>query len=68
MDEQLLEALGLQAAHGRLFARGETDGRNAPPAERLPPVAILSHELWQTAFGGQPIIGKTVEVEAGLAK
>jgi predicted permease len=62
VDEHLLEALGLQAAHGRLFARGETD-RTDPDAP-LPAVAILSHELWQSAFGGRPIIGKTVEVNS----
>ena len=28
-----------------------------------PPVAILSHELWQSAFGGQPIVGQTVQVD-----
>jgi predicted permease len=62
VDEHLLNALGLQAAQGRLFTRGETD--RAEPQAPLPPVAILSHELWQTAFGGQPIIGKMVEVNS----
>src|SRR5262249_38746785 len=50
VDEHLLEALGLQPAQGRLFARGETD-RTTPDAP-LPSVAILSYELWQSAFGG----------------
>jgi predicted permease len=62
VDEHLLDALGLQAAQGRLFARGETD--RTDPQAPLPPVAILSHELWQTAFGGQPMIGKLVEVNS----
>jgi putative ABC transport system permease protein len=62
VDEHLLNALGVQAAQGRLFARGETDRVN--PAMPLPPVAILSHELWQAAFGGQPIVGKMVEVNS----
>ena len=62
VDEYLLDALGLQPAQGRLFARGETD-RTAPDAP-LPPLAILSHELWQSAFGGKPIIGHMVEVNA----
>ena len=62
VDEHLLEALGLQAAHGRLFRRGETARKD--PQAPLPPVAILSHELWQTAFGGQPIIGRMVEVNS----
>ena len=63
VDEQTLEALGYQAAHGRLFAPGETYGRsNAPPGEWFPPIVILSHELWQTAFAGQPIVGQRIEV------
>jgi putative ABC transport system permease protein len=62
VDEHLLDALGLQPAQGRLFARGETD-RTTPDAP-LPPVAILSHELWQSAFGGKPIVGHTVEVNS----
>ncbi len=65
VDEHLLDALGLQAAQGRLFARGETDRlSNAPPGQQLPPIVILSHELWQSAFAGQPMIGKTVEVNS----
>jgi len=62
VDEHLLNALGVQAAHGRLFARGETDRPH--PQAPLPPVAILSHELWQSAFGGQPIVGQMVEVNS----
>jgi hypothetical protein len=62
VDEHLLEALGLQAAQGRLFTPGETD---RPTPDALPAlVAILSHELWQSAFGGQPIIGRVVEVNS----
>jgi putative ABC transport system permease protein len=45
-----------------LFGRGETE--RIDPATPLPPVAILSHELWQAAFGGQPIVGKMVEVNS----
>jgi putative ABC transport system permease protein len=58
VDEHLLKALGVQAAHGRLFAEGETDVSGGPP----PAIVILSHELWQSAFGGQPIVGQTIEV------
>ena len=69
VDEHLLNALGMQAAHGRLFAKGETDVTGPPPAPGQPappppPIAILSHELWQTAFGGRPIVGQTVDVKA----
>ena len=70
VDDGLLTALGVQPAMGRLFSKGETDlivpppVPGAPPAAPipLPPFAILSHELWQTAFGGQNVIGQTVEV------
>jgi predicted permease len=66
VDERLLDALGLHAAEGRLFANGETEvsapwfpGAEPPPAD----VAILSHELWQTAFGGQSIVGQTIAID-----
>jgi predicted permease len=68
VDERLLNALGVQAAHGRLFRPNETDVTGPPLASGLPPppspaIAILSHELWQTAFGGRSIVGETVEVD-----
>jgi len=70
VDEHLLNALGVKAAQGRLFGKGETDITAAPPSPGAPPapppppppIAILSHELWQNAFAGKPIIGQTVEV------
>jgi predicted permease len=72
VDDGLLAALGVQPALGRLFAKGETDVTGPPPTPGSPPlplpsIVILSHELWQTAFGGQNIIGQTVEVN-GLAR
>ena len=68
VDEHLLNALGNQAAHGRLFAKGETDITGPPPAPGQPappppPIVILSHELWQTAYGGRPIVGQMVDVQ-----
>ncbi|MPY89906.1 MAG: FtsX-like permease family protein [Luteitalea sp.] len=63
VDEHLLDVLGVQVAHGRFFARGETDAMAARPGVGGPPIAILSDELWQTAFGGQPLVGQTVDVE-----
>jgi putative ABC transport system permease protein len=68
VDEHLLNALGLQPMQGRLFARGETDVRGPLPgpgqrAPATPPIAILSYELWQTAFGGRPMVGQTVDVD-----
>jgi putative ABC transport system permease protein len=66
VDAQLLNALGVKAAEGRLFTTGETEvtqpwfpGAEPPPA----PVAILSDELWQRAFGGAPIVGHTIDVD-----
>jgi putative ABC transport system permease protein len=65
-DEHLMRALGLPAREGRVFATGETEV-SAPwyPGDEPPPaaVAILSYELWQTAFGGQPTVGRTIEVD-----
>jgi predicted permease len=67
VTDDLLRALGVQPFDGRLFAKGETDAVGPPPAPGAPPpqpprVAILSHELWQSAFGGQPVVGRTVEI------
>jgi predicted permease len=67
VNDDLLTALGVPPAMGRLFRKGETDLSGPPPQPGsppipLPPIVILSHELWQTAFGGQNIVGQTVEV------
>ena len=67
VDEHLLNALGIQPAQGRLFAKGETDISGPPPAPGQPApapprIVILSHELWQTAYGGRPIVGQMVDV------
>jgi predicted permease len=67
VDDSLLRALAVQPAVGRLFMPGEADLTGPPPAPGAPPVplpaiVILSHELWQTAFGGRAIVGQTVEV------
>ena len=63
VDEHLLAALGVQPAQGRLFAPGETDAMSSRPGLGGPPVAILSHGLWQSAFGGQSIVGQSVHVD-----
>jgi predicted permease len=67
VEDGLQRALGVQPIAGRLFAKGETDLTGPPPAPGGPPqfpplIAILSYELWQSAFGGQPMVGQTVEV------
>jgi putative ABC transport system permease protein len=66
VDSHLLTTLGVQPAQGRLFTPGETDAMSSNPGLGGPPVAILSHELWQSAFGGQPIVGRTVQVDGRL--
>ncbi len=67
VNDDLMNALGVQPAIGRLFSKGETDLVGPPPTPGappipLPPFVLLSHELWQSAFGGQDIVGQTVEV------
>src|SRR5688500_167839 len=63
VDDHLLRALGVQPVDGRFFAAGETDAMADRPGLGGPPIAIVSHELWQTAFGGQPLVGRTVNVD-----
>jgi predicted permease len=63
VDGHLLATLGVQPAQGRAFAPGETDAMSSRPGLGGPPVAILSYELWQSAFGGQPIVGQKVLVD-----
>ena len=67
VDEHLFAALGVPAAQGRLFAKGEAEVTGPPPAPGQPapqtqPIVVLSHELWQTAFGGRPIVGENIEI------
>lgn len=57
IDAHLLNALRVEPAQGRLFTAGETDGTNPSP------VAIFSYELWKIAFGAQPVVGSSVEVD-----
>jgi predicted permease len=63
VDGHLLAALGVQPAQGRLFTPAETDAMSSRPGLGGPPLAILSHELWQSAFAGQPIVGQSVQVD-----
>ncbi len=59
VDAHLLNTLGVQPAHGRFFREEETNRAGG----LAPPLAILSHELWQTVFAGQPLVGQTVNVD-----
>ena len=48
------DALGVKPALGRTFQPAEETGRNAHP------VVVISHQLWQRRFNGDPaIVGKT---------
>ena len=60
VDAHLLKALGIQPEQGRFFSDEETARWTGTLP---PPVAILSHELWRTAFGGRPLVGQKVEIE-----
>ena len=59
VDAHLLSALGVQPLWGRFFREEETNRAGG----LAPPLAILSYELWQTVFRGQPLLGQTLNVE-----
>jgi predicted permease len=59
---ELFTTLGVPARRGRAFNAEE----DAPNAEA---VVILSHELWQRAFGGDPdIVGSSIQVNGNSAR
>jgi predicted permease len=60
VDAHLLKALSIQPEQGRFFNDEETARWTGTLP---PPIAILSHELWRTAFGGRPLVGQKVEIE-----
>ena len=67
VDDDLLTALGVPAGARPPVRKGETDVIGPPPAAGRAAAAaaascILSHELWQSAFGGQPMVGQTIEI------
>jgi putative ABC transport system permease protein len=66
VDAHLLNALGVRPALGRLF-RSEDSIVTAPPlpggSAAAQPVVLISYELWQSVFGGQPIVSERVEVD-----
>ncbi|MBY0496831.1 MAG: ABC transporter permease [Cyanobacteria bacterium] len=59
VDAHLLNTLGVQPAQGRFFNPEETNRAGG----LAPPLAIVSSELWQTAFGGHPLIGTTLDID-----
>ena len=56
VSDDLLTTLGVAPAQGRLFSPGETNANG-------PQLVILSHELWQSALGGRPVLGQTVDLD-----
>ncbi len=60
VDAHLLRALGIQPEQGRFFNDEETARWTGTLP---PPIALLSRELWQTAYGGRPLVGQKVEIE-----
>jgi len=55
----LFEMLGATPALGRLFSEDERRGSE--------PVAVLSHRLWQSLFGGDPtVIGRALRLDDEL--
>ncbi|MBO0722315.1 MAG: ABC transporter permease, partial [Blastocatellia bacterium] len=60
VDAHLLKALSIHPEQGRFFSDEETANWTGTLP---PPIAILSHELWKTAFGGRPLVGHEVEIE-----
>src|SRR5438874_5782084 len=60
VDAHLLKALSIQPEQGRFFSDEETARWTGTLP---PPIAILSHQLWRTAFGGRPLVGQKVEIE-----
>jgi putative ABC transport system permease protein len=60
VDAHLLKALSIRPQQGRFFSEEET----ARWIGTLPPpIAVLSNELWQRAFGGRLVVGQKVEIE-----
>ena len=52
----LFSTLGVKPVQGRGFVAEET----LPNAS---PVTVLSWELWQTTFGGRPVVGQKIDVD-----
>jgi putative ABC transport system permease protein len=59
-DAHLLKALSIQPELGRFFSDEETAHWTGTLP---PPIAILSHELWRTAFGGRPLVAQKLEID-----
>ncbi len=57
VNAELLEALAVSPERGRWFRRDETRAGG-------PPVVILSHQLWGSAFGSrEDLVGRAIEID-----
>jgi putative ABC transport system permease protein len=56
VSSSLFKALGVPPMRGNVFTEEETLPNAAP-------VAVLSRELWESAFGGRDIIGQQIDVD-----
>jgi putative ABC transport system permease protein len=70
-DHSLLKALGVRLVDGRLFTQDDS----IVTAPRLPgssavaaPVVLISYALWQSAFGGAPLAGRSIDVDGRLVE
>ena len=66
VDAHLLNALGVRPTQGRLFRSEDSIVTGAPlpgGSATAQPVVLISYELWQSAFGGQPVLGERVAVD-----
>jgi putative ABC transport system permease protein len=79
----LLSMLGVRVLHGRPFvpedalpqpqppqvAGAAPGAQPAPPAQRLPGIAVLNYGFWQRRYGGDTsIIGKTIDLGGGATQ
>lgn len=55
VTEGFFRTLGAPVASGRTFSPDESRPNG-------PPVTVISHGLWERQFGGEPAVGKTVQL------
>ena len=56
VSDGFIETFGVAPLQGRTFTTAET-------VPNSPLVAMLSYELWQTAFGGHTVVGTQVQID-----